>query len=167
MWCIFTVIRLACFALGLSILITLLAKGSFPVGPTKELRGGAGYAAAVLLMTIEPVAFIFSFTFGYVHALRQVEAGPEHRLAMMLVELGIIPVCAVPAGIIAAAGAKPKKHKKKKKRLADEDDDYDAPARRHRRDEEEDQDGPPRHRRFDWDGGGSQHRRRRLDEDED
>jgi len=115
-----------------------------------------------LLMAIEPVAFVFSFTLGYVHAMRQVEAGPEHRLAMMLVDIGIIPVCAVPAGIIAAGGAKPKR-RKKMKRLYDEDE-YGDRRRRRRRDEDEPAD-VPRRRRFD--GLDSPRRRRRLDEDED
>ena len=128
----FCAIEIACTVLGLSILITTLARGSFPMGTNKELRGGPAYAVGGLLTGVLPLGLLIACGVAGYMMKQGKEDFDENDKSFLLIDIAAIGLCVIPAGIIAAVGAKPIKRKKKKKRRPnDEYDDYDdRPIRR-------------------------------------
>lgn len=173
------VVQLACTIFGIVVLIIILTNGSFPISGNKELRGGPAFVFSLLLTAVFPLALVIGCGVGFHRAQQGQEIEPPDDLPIMLVDLGVVPVCVIPAVIVGIAGAKPKKRRKKKRRRFDEEevcDDrqrdgegYDRPRRRRRDEDDYEFDDEPRRRRDydDEDDVPRRRRRRRLDEDED
>jgi hypothetical protein len=161
-------VALGLFIFGVAILISLLANGKFPTGSNKELRGGPAYIVSLLLIAPLPLIFLIGCGVGFHAAAQGKQDIDEEDPIYLVIEIGVVALCAIPALIIALTGAKPKKRKKKKKkrRVAADYDDYDDQPRRRRLDEDEDDDRPSRRRQVE-DDEDDQPRRRRFDADDE
>ena len=116
----FCVVEIGFTVFGIVMLIMLMVNGSFPAGKNKELRGGPAYIVALLMTAVFPLALLIACGLAAYWAKH---GGPvdEDDPKLLLLDIGVVALSGVPAGIIVSVAAKPKKRKKKKRRRRDDD----------------------------------------------
>jgi hypothetical protein len=157
------IIEIACLVFG----IVILATGRVSLSAKKEVRGGPAYLIGLLLLAVFPLALGIGFIVG-VQKAQQGQQANGLDPSLVLIDLGVVAGCTIPALIIAIATAKPKEAKRRKRRDEDYDDyddrrdDYDRPRRRRDEDDAEDEDQPRGRRK--WDDEDEDDRPRRRDD---
>ncbi len=134
------IVEIACLVFG----IIILAKGKVSLSAKKEVRGGPAYIIGLLLLAVFPLAVVIGLVVGLQKAK---QGGPmQFDLSLVLIDVGVVVGCALPALLIALATAKPKRRKRRRSReeedyddYDDRHDDYDDVRPRKRRDELEDE----------------------------
>jgi hypothetical protein len=154
------ILEILCLVYG----IITLAKGKFPVGKTREVRGAPAYFIGVILLSIIPVG-IGAFIVLNWDDLAQGQQPDPFKFDAKTILPDVIAVfgCGGLAMLIAFMNAKPKEDDRRSRRR-DYDDEFDERPRRRRDLDDAHDDDPPRRRRDvdDYDD----RRRRRDDFDE-
>jgi hypothetical protein len=151
------ILEILCLVYG----IITLAKGKFPVGKTREVRGAPAYLIGVILLAIIPVG-IGAFIILNWNDLAQGRQPDPFKFDAKTILPDVIAVfgCGGLAMLIALTNAKPKREDRPR-RQRDYDDEVDDRPRRRRHLDDEYDDDPPRGRRDEYES-----RRRRDDLDD-